>query len=132
VGVTICDFELWPAPPQPGGPPVPMLSRWRMQEQNHEQGLASALRRGIAEVCELLTIPLDAERRAELGEGIVRGAHPTLMCIPRGGSKPAGNNPSTAKAQYLGAKPACLQSSLAVIRSSCLCRLTGIVCGPFV
>ncbi len=35
VGVTICDFELWPAPPQPGGPPVPMLSRWRMQEQNH-------------------------------------------------------------------------------------------------
>jgi predicted transposase/invertase (TIGR01784 family) len=35
VGVTICDFELWPSPPQPGGPPVPMLSRWRMQEQNH-------------------------------------------------------------------------------------------------
>jgi predicted transposase/invertase (TIGR01784 family) len=35
VGVTICDFELWPTPPQPGGPAVPMLSRWRMQEQNH-------------------------------------------------------------------------------------------------
>jgi predicted transposase/invertase (TIGR01784 family) len=35
VGVTICDFEFWPTPPQPGGPPVPMLSRWRMQEQNH-------------------------------------------------------------------------------------------------
>jgi len=35
VGVTICDFELWPTPPQPGGPPVPLLSRWRMQEQNH-------------------------------------------------------------------------------------------------
>ncbi|NJL28435.1 MAG: Rpn family recombination-promoting nuclease/putative transposase [Thermoanaerobaculia bacterium] len=35
VGVTLCDFELWPKPPQPGGPPVPMLSRWRMQEQNH-------------------------------------------------------------------------------------------------
>jgi predicted transposase/invertase (TIGR01784 family) len=34
VGVTICDFELWPKPPQPGGPAVPMLSRWRMQEQN--------------------------------------------------------------------------------------------------
>jgi len=34
VGVTICDFELWPQPPQPGGPAVPMLSRWRMQEQN--------------------------------------------------------------------------------------------------
>ncbi len=35
IGVTICDFELWPSPPQAGGPPVPMLSRWRMQEQNH-------------------------------------------------------------------------------------------------
>jgi predicted transposase/invertase (TIGR01784 family) len=35
VGVTLCDFELWPTAPQPGGPEVPMLSRWRMQEQNH-------------------------------------------------------------------------------------------------
>jgi len=35
VGVTICNFELWPSPPQPGGPPVPMLSRWRMQEQSY-------------------------------------------------------------------------------------------------
>jgi len=34
VGVTICDFQVWPEPPQPGGPPVPMLSRWRMQEQH--------------------------------------------------------------------------------------------------
>ncbi len=34
VGVTICDFLLWPEPPQAGGPPVPMLSRWRMQEQH--------------------------------------------------------------------------------------------------
>lgn len=34
VGVTICDFQLWPEPPQAGGPPVPMLSRWRMQEQH--------------------------------------------------------------------------------------------------
>jgi len=34
VGVTICDFLLWPAPPDPGGAPVPMLSRWRMQEQH--------------------------------------------------------------------------------------------------
>ena len=34
VGVTICDFPLWPDPPQEGGPPVPMLSRWRMQEQH--------------------------------------------------------------------------------------------------
>lgn len=34
VGVTICDFELWPQPPENGGLPVPMLSRWRMQEQH--------------------------------------------------------------------------------------------------
>lgn len=34
VGVTICDFELWPDPPESGGPPVPMLSHWRMQEQH--------------------------------------------------------------------------------------------------
>ncbi len=33
VGVTICDFLLWPGP-MPGGTPVPMLSRWRMQEQH--------------------------------------------------------------------------------------------------
>ena len=33
VGV-ICDFELWPEPPENGGAPVPMLSRWRMQEQH--------------------------------------------------------------------------------------------------
>ncbi len=34
VGVSICDFLLWPGPPVPGSTPVPMLSRWRMQEQN--------------------------------------------------------------------------------------------------
>ncbi len=34
VGVTVCDFLLWPEPPEQGGPPVPMLSRWRMQEQH--------------------------------------------------------------------------------------------------
>jgi predicted transposase/invertase (TIGR01784 family) len=34
VGVTICDFELWPEPTEPGAPAVPMLSRWRMQEQH--------------------------------------------------------------------------------------------------
>src|SRR6185436_4560027 len=34
VGVTICDFLLWPSPPDPGGASVPMLSRWRMQEQH--------------------------------------------------------------------------------------------------
>ena len=34
IGVTICDFLLWPGPAVPGGAPVPMLSRWRMQEQH--------------------------------------------------------------------------------------------------
>jgi predicted transposase/invertase (TIGR01784 family) len=34
VGVTICDFLLWPEPPEEGSKPVPMLSRWRMQEQH--------------------------------------------------------------------------------------------------
>jgi len=34
IGVTICDFLLWPGPPVPDGAPVPMLSRWRMQEQH--------------------------------------------------------------------------------------------------
>ena len=33
IGVTICDFLLWPAL-SPDGRPVPMLSRWRMQEQH--------------------------------------------------------------------------------------------------
>lgn len=31
IGVTVCDFELWP---QSKGATVPMLSRWRMQEQH--------------------------------------------------------------------------------------------------
>jgi predicted transposase/invertase (TIGR01784 family) len=30
IGISICDFELWP---RGEAPPVPMLSRWRMQEQ---------------------------------------------------------------------------------------------------
>jgi len=34
VGVTICDFELWSQPSEPDAPTVPMLSRWRMQEQH--------------------------------------------------------------------------------------------------
>ncbi len=41
VGVTICDFVFWPDPPAlavaadpAAGNPVPMLSRWRMQEQH--------------------------------------------------------------------------------------------------
>jgi predicted transposase/invertase (TIGR01784 family) len=31
IGVTICDFELWPGS---RAPEIPMLSRWRMQEQH--------------------------------------------------------------------------------------------------
>ncbi len=31
VGITICDFELWP---ERGGQKIPMLSRWRMTEQH--------------------------------------------------------------------------------------------------
>jgi len=31
IGITICDFELWP---RSAGTDVPMLSRWRMQEQH--------------------------------------------------------------------------------------------------
>ncbi len=34
VGMVICDFEIWPQAPEPGGPAVPMLSHWRMQEQH--------------------------------------------------------------------------------------------------
>ena len=34
IGVTICDFEVWPNPPVAETAPVPMLSRWRMQEQH--------------------------------------------------------------------------------------------------
>ncbi len=34
VGVTICDFCLWPGPGEQEGPAVPMLSRWQMQEQH--------------------------------------------------------------------------------------------------
>lgn len=37
IGITVCDFELWP---RREGLNVPMLSRWRMQEQHHgERGL---------------------------------------------------------------------------------------------
>jgi predicted transposase/invertase (TIGR01784 family) len=34
VGVTICNFELWPERDAGGRNKVPMLSRWRMQEQH--------------------------------------------------------------------------------------------------
>ena len=40
VGVTICDFALWPETDENGHFKVPMLSRWRMQEQHGgEKGL---------------------------------------------------------------------------------------------
>ena len=32
IAVTICDFVLWPGPPD--GPEVPLLSRWRLSEQH--------------------------------------------------------------------------------------------------
>jgi predicted transposase/invertase (TIGR01784 family) len=41
VGVTICNFNLWPDKDAQGGFKVPMLSRWRMQEQHSaERGLS--------------------------------------------------------------------------------------------
>lgn len=41
VGVTICNFNLWPDVDKQGRYKVPMLSRWRMQEQHSgEKGLA--------------------------------------------------------------------------------------------
>ena len=40
VGVTICNFKLWPEKDKSGRYQVPMLSRWRMQEQHGgEKGL---------------------------------------------------------------------------------------------
>ncbi len=40
VGVTICNFNLWPEQDERGRYKVPMLSRWRMQEQHSgERGL---------------------------------------------------------------------------------------------
>ncbi|HEX3474178.1 MAG TPA: Rpn family recombination-promoting nuclease/putative transposase [Kofleriaceae bacterium] len=41
VGVTICNFNLWPDQDERGRYKVPMLSRWRMQEQHSgESGLS--------------------------------------------------------------------------------------------
>jgi predicted transposase/invertase (TIGR01784 family) len=37
VGVTICNFNLWPERDDGGRYKVPMLSRWRMQEQHSEE-----------------------------------------------------------------------------------------------
>jgi flagellar biosynthesis/type III secretory pathway protein FliH len=45
------------------------LAQGRTQElaEGHTQGLIDGFRRGIEGVCELLTIPLDPQRRAEIG-----------------------------------------------------------------
>jgi predicted transposase/invertase (TIGR01784 family) len=41
VGITICNFNLWPDKNEQGNFKVPMLSRWRMQEQHSgEKGLS--------------------------------------------------------------------------------------------
>jgi predicted transposase/invertase (TIGR01784 family) len=37
IGVTICNFELWPNKDRSGQFKVPMLSRWRMQEQHSRE-----------------------------------------------------------------------------------------------
>ncbi len=37
IGVTICNFKLWPNKLKSGGYKVPMLSRWRMQEQHSKK-----------------------------------------------------------------------------------------------
>lgn len=63
VGVTITDFELWPASK---GYNVPMLSRWRMQEQS--SGTIGLFFRFnlIGDLCEVLSIPLTPERASAL------------------------------------------------------------------
>ncbi|WP_437320968.1 hypothetical protein [Sorangium sp. So ce385] len=52
VGVTICDVELWPDGGEGGRLKVPMLSRWRMQEQHSGARAAPGAARvpGAAEV----------------------------------------------------------------------------------
>ena len=37
IGVTICNFKLWPNKLKSGGYKVPMLSRWQMQEQHSKK-----------------------------------------------------------------------------------------------
>lgn len=63
VGVTICDFLLWPGPPVPGGAPVPMLSRWRMQEQH-----GGAL--GLSQV-QYVFLELPKYRAGDTPEGMI-------------------------------------------------------------
>jgi len=63
VGVTICDFVLWPGPPVPGNAAVPMLSRWRMQEQH-----AGAL--GLSQV-QYIFLELPKYRSGDAPEGTI-------------------------------------------------------------
>ncbi|HZF11111.1 MAG TPA: Rpn family recombination-promoting nuclease/putative transposase [Thermoanaerobaculia bacterium] len=63
VGVTICDFLLWSRPPVPGGAPVPMLSRWRMQEQH-----GGAL--GLSQV-QYVFLELPKYRSGDAPEGMI-------------------------------------------------------------
>ncbi len=62
IGVTICDFSLWPDPPAPKAPAVPMLSRWRMQEQHT----------GIAGLPQVQYVFLELPKYAA-------GSHPTEL-----------------------------------------------------
>jgi hypothetical protein len=76
VGITICDFPLWP---DEGERKVPMLSRWAMTEQQsgrgglrdgREEGLRSGreegLRYGVEAVCRALRTELTHDRQREL------------------------------------------------------------------
>ena len=79
VGVTICDFLLWPGPPVPGGAPVPMLSRWRMQEQH-----GGAL--GLSQV-QYVFLELPKYRGGRRSAGNDR---PLGLLLPRGGEPGGG------------------------------------------
>ncbi len=67
VGVTICDFHLWAEPPQEGGKPVPMLSRWRMQELTGPGWLAPTTGTGANNRSEV------AGAKADRHETVLRG-----------------------------------------------------------
>src|SRR5262249_54437493 len=83
IGISICDFVLWPPGP---APVVPLCSRWRMQEQTH----------GALGLSQLQFVFLDhpkcdaarghrrgVERGASFSRGARRGTTP-----PRGGAPP--------------------------------------------
>ncbi len=65
IGVTICDFELWPDPPdEEDGDRVPMLSRWRMREQH------TGSQRGLDQI-QYVFLELPKYRAGDTPEGIV-------------------------------------------------------------